>query len=151
MGRELGLNKTRTTDYLALSLLSTGCEGSEVCLPCGNKLSGFSRNDGTVGVGNKSVVEVGVWHGSHRVDSTSGSSVGSPGGDHGRGIGRHYGTVGMADQESGSVGNKGSVVVDDTSSVVEGSLGSGNGGSISGNHGTVGVTHKLGRGDGHAS
>ena len=145
------MNKTRTltTDYLA-SLLGTGCEGSEVCLPGLHKLSGFSRHDGTVGVGNKSVVEVGVGHGSHRVDSTSSSSVGSPGGDHGRGIGWHHGTVGMADQGSGGVGNKGSVMVDDTSSVVEGSLGSGNGRSVSGNHGTVGVTHKLGGGDRHA-
>ena len=125
-----------------------------MCLPGGNNISGLSRDDGTVGVGNETVVDVGVGHGSHRVDSTSSGSVGSPGGNHVRGVGRDNGTVGMADQGSGSVGN-GSVGnagngVDDTASVEEGSLGSGDGRGVSGNHSTVGVTHKLGGRDGHA-
>merc|ERR550517_2117201 len=80
-------------------------QSSEVCLPGGDNISGLSRDDGTVGVGNETVVDVGVGHGSHRVDSTSSGSVGSPGGDHVRGVGRDNGTVGMADQGSGSVGN----------------------------------------------
>ena len=148
------MNKTRTfltRDYLVS--LSAG-KSSEVSLPGGDNISGLSGDDGTVGVGDQTVVDVGVGHGSHRVDSTSSGSVGSPGGSNCRGVGRDNGTVGMADQGSGSVGN-GSVGntgngVDDTASVVEGSLGSGDGRGVGGNDGTVGVTHQLGRGDGHA-
>ena len=148
------MNKTRTfvtTDYLVS--LGAG-KSSEVCLPGGDNISGLSRDDGTVGVGNETVVDVGVGHGSHRVDSTSSGSMGSPGGDHVRGVGRDNGTVGMADQGSGSVGNvsvgNAGNGVDDTTSVEEGSLGSGDSRGVCGNHSTVGVTHKLGGRDGHA-
>ena len=123
-------------------------------LPGGDDISGLSGDDGTVGVGDQAVVDVGVGHGSHRVDSTSGSSVGSPGGDNVRRVGRDDGTVGVADKRSGgvdnrSVGNTGNGV-DDTSGVVEGGLGSGHGGGVSGNHGAVGVTNQLGGGESHA-
>ena len=148
------MNKTRTivtTDYLVS--LGAG-KSSEVSLPGSDNISGLSGDDGTVGVGDETVVDVGVGHGSHRVDSTSSSSVGSPGGSHGRGVSWDDGTVGMADQGSGSVGNRGvgntGNGVDDTASVVEGSLGSGDGRGVGGNDGTVGVTHQLGGGDGHA-
>ena len=138
-----------------LSGVSLGAgKSSEVCLPGGNNISGLSRDDGTVGVGNEAVVDVGVGHGSHRVDSTSSGSVGSPGGNHVRGVSGDNGTVGVADQGSGSVGNGGmgnaGNGVDDTASVEEGSLGSGDGRGVGGNDGTVGVTHKLGGGDRHA-
>ena len=127
---------------------------SKMCLPGGDNISGLSGDDGTVGVGDEAVVDVGVGHGSHRVDGTSSGSVGSPGGNHGRGVGGDNGTVGMADQGSGSVGNGGvgntSNGVDDTASVEEGSLGSCDGRGVCGDHGTVGVTHQLGGGDGHA-
>ena len=148
------MNKTRTfvtTDYLVS--LGTG-KSSEVCLPGSDNISGLSGDDGTVGVGDEAVVDVGVGHGSHRVDSTSGSSVGSPGGDNIRGVGGDDGTVGVADKRSSSVdnrsmGNTGNGV-DDTSGVVEGGLGSGHGGGVGGNHGAVGVTHQLGGGESHA-
>ena len=127
---------------------------SQMCLPGGNNIGGLSRDDGTVGVGDQAVVDVGVGHGSHRVDSTSGGSVGSPGGDNVRRVGRDDGTVGVADKRSSSVdnrsmGNTGNGV-DDTSGVVEGGLGSGHGGGVGGNHGAVGVTNQLGGGDRHA-
>ena len=123
-------------------------------LPGGDDIGGLSGDDGTVGVGDQAVVDVGVGNGSHGVDSTSGSSVGSPGGNNVRGVGGDDGAVGVADKRSGgvdnrSVGNTGNGV-DDTSSVVEGSLGSGDGRGVGGDHGTVGVTHQLGGGDGHA-
>ena len=152
--RELGLNKTRkslTTDYLVS--LSAGMS-SQMCLPGGNNIGGLSRDDGTVGVGDKSVVEVGIGHGSHRVDSTSSSSMGSPGSNHVRGVGRDNSAVGMADQGSGSIDNRSmgnaSNGVDGAASVVEGSLGSGDGRGVGGNHGAVGVTNQLGGGDRHA-
>ena len=125
-----------------------------MCLPGGNNIGGLSRDDGTVGVGDKSVVEVGVGHGSHRVDSASSSSMGSPGSNHVRGVGRDNSTVGMADQGSGSIDNRSmgnaSNGVDGTASMVEGSLGSGDGRGVGGNHGAVGVTNQLGGGDRHA-
>ena len=150
------MNKTRTfatvtADYLVC--LSAG-KSSEMSLPGGDNISGLSGDDGTVGVGDEAVVEVGVGHSSHRVDGTSSSSMSSTGSNHVRGVSGDNGTVGVADQgsgsvDNGSVGNTGNGV-DDTASVVEGSLGSGDGRGVCGNHGTVGVTHKLGRGDGHA-
>ena len=150
------MNKTRTncnvvTDYLAS--LGAG-QGSEVRLPGGDNISGLSGDDGTVGVSDEAVVEVGVGHGSHRVDGTSSGSMSGTGGNHVRGVGGDNGTVGVADQgsssvDNGSVGNTGNGV-DNTASVVEGSLGSGDGRGVCGNHGTVGVTHQLGGGDGHA-
>ena len=152
--RELGLNKTRkslTTDYLVS--LSAGMS-SQMCLPGGNNIGGLSRDDGTVGVGDKSMVEVSVGHSSHRVDSTSSSSMGSPGSNHVRGVGRDNSAVGMADQGSGSIDNRSmgnaSNGVDGAASVVEGSLGSGDGRGVGGNHGAVGVTNQLGGGDRHA-
>ena len=138
-----------------LSGVSLGAgKSSKVGLPGGDDIGGLSGDDGTVGVGDQAVVDVGVGHGSHRVDSTSGSSVGSPGGDNVRGVGGDDGTVGVADKRSGgvdnrSVGNTGNGV-DDTSGVVEGGLGSGHGGGVGRNHGAVGVTHQLGRGESHA-
>ena len=138
-----------------LSGVSLGAgKSSKVGLPGGDDIGGLSGDDGTVGVGDQAVVDVGVGHGSHRVDSTSGSSVGSPGGDNIRGVGGDDGTVGVADKRSSSVdnrsmGNTGNGV-DDTSGVVEGGLGSGHGGGVGGNHGAVGVTHQLGRGESHA-
>ena len=53
-------------------------------LPGGDDIGGLSGDDGTVGVGDQAVVDVGVGHGSHRVDSTSSSSMGSPGSNLGR-------------------------------------------------------------------
>ena len=138
-----------------LSGVSLGAgKSSKVGLPGGDDIRGLSGDDGTVGVGDQAVVDVGVGHGSHRVDSTSGSSVGSPGGNNVRGVGGDDGAVGVADKRSGgvdnrSVGNTGNGV-DDTSGVVEGGLGSGHGGGVGGNHGAVGVTHQLGRGESHA-
>ena len=138
-----------------LSGVSLGAgKSSKVGLPGGDDIRGLSGDDGTVGVGDEAVVEVGVGHGSHRVDGTSSGSVGSPGGNHGRGVGGDNGTVGMADQGSSSIGNGGmgntGNGVDDTSGVVEGGLGSGHGGGVGGNHGAVGVTHQLGGGESHA-
>ena len=100
----------------------------QVCSLGSNHFSRFSRDNGTIGVFNKAVVDVG----SHRLGSPcsrldSLSSMDSS-------------AVGMVDLGFGSVACKGVV---DTCGLVEGSPGSDNGRGVGRNQGTVGVTHKV--------
>ena len=123
------------------------------------------RDDGTVGVGDKSgeasvdgddavVVGVGVAgsvgerSSSNRVDGTAGGGVGNLGSVHLRGVDGDDGSVGVAD-ESSEVGVAGSVAegvnrVDSASSSSVSGLGSDHVSGVGRHHGAVGVGHQLG-------
>ena len=100
----------------------------QVCSLGSNHFSRFSRDNGTIGVFNKAVVDVG----SHRLGSPS-RRLDSP-------SSMDSSAVGMVDSWSGSVACKGVV---DTCGHVEGSPGSDDGRGVGGNQSTVGVTHKV--------
>ena len=122
----------------------------QMCSLGGNKLIRLSRDNGTVGVFNKAVADVG----SHRLYSTSRSRSGGPSSR----LGSPSSRLGRPCSRSGSPSSSrvrdnstvdmvgfgyGSNGVVETGGLVESSLGSGDGRRVSGNQSTVGVAHKV--------
>merc|ERR1712123_522655 len=143
--------------------------GSKVLGTGGNKLSGLSRDNSTVGVGNKSGIRVAIGitktgirmsisisKSSDWVDGTASSSVFSLGSKNSWLIYGDNSTVGMTDKtirvSSISMGiripgiGKGQAMSSKVSS-----LGSSDFSSVSGDNSSVGVSHQLGGGDCYTS
>merc|ERR1712033_135731 len=97
------------------------------------------------------MVSVGIGEGSHWVDGSSSSSVGSLGSHYSRGVSGDHGTIVVGDQGGGVVDHRNhSNRVDHTPGMVEGGLGSMDSWGVSRHHCSVRVSHQAAGGEGHA-
>ena len=137
-----------------------GSMGGQVLSTGSDNISGLSRDNGAIGVGNESIgVSKGVANRGNGGGDTMSGEVGSFGSSDLRGLGRDNGTVGKSYEATGvvsipcsigvsSVGNGG----DGTTSSKVGCLSGDNLGGLGGSNSTVGVGDELNSiGSSHAS